>query len=308
MTRPPEPRSTRRRFLKSGLTLLAVPALGTVGHGADPFHRGSTARLRLALAAYSFRDDFATGKDGSPARMDMLRFVDYCADHGCDGAELTSYYFPQPISDRFLREVRRRAHLRGVTVSGTAVGNNFCHPPGARRDSEQLQVREWIGHASVLGAPHIRVFAGDDQGLGLPEKKRLCIEALRQAAAEAGNRGILLGVENHGGIVSEASDLLEIVQAVDSPWVGINLDTGNFHTRDPYADLARCAPWAVNVQLKTHIHPKGGTGTQPADLDRIFRILRDSGYQGWVTLEYEEPKDPWIRVPEILKDLRGRMG
>ncbi|MEN9734559.1 MAG: hypothetical protein RLZ45_2554 [Verrucomicrobiota bacterium] len=297
----------RRRFLKSGLAALAIPALGVSLRAADPFQRGATPRLRLALAAYSFRDDFVPGKDGKPARMDMLRFVDYCADHGCDGAELTSYYFPQPPSDTFLAEVRRRAHVRGVSVSGTAVGNDFCHPPGTRRDAEQKLVRDWIAHASVLGAPHIRVFAGDARGQGLAEAKRLCVAALKEAAAEAGKRGIVLGIENHGGIVSEASDLLEIVESVGSPWLGINLDTGNFHTTDPYADLARCAPWAVNVQLKTHIHPKGSRGTQPADLDRVFRILRDSGYQGWVTLEFEEPKDPWSRVPEILKDLRSRM-
>lgn len=299
--------SDRRQFLKCGLATLAASTLGPGLRAADPFQRGPHSRLRLALAAYSFRDDFAPGKDGKPARLDMLRFVDYCADHGCDGAELTSYYFPQPPSDTFLAEVRRRAHVRGVSVSGTAVGNDFCHPPGTRRDAEQKLVRDWIAHASVLGAPHIRVFAGDARGQGLAEAKRLCVAALKEAAAEAGKRGIVLGIENHGGIVSEASDLLEIVESVGSPWVGINLDTGNFHTADPYADLARCAPWAVNVQLKTHIHPKGSRGTQQADLDRVFRILRDSGYQGWVTLEFEEPKDPWTRVPEILKDLRSRM-
>ncbi len=300
--------SDRRQFLKCGLATLAASTLGPGLRAADPFHRGPHSRLRLALAAYSFREDFAPGKDGKPARLDMVRFVDYCADHGCDGAELTSYYFPTPLSAEYLSGVRRRAHLRGVTVSGTAVGNDFCHPPGAKRDAEQRLVRDWIAHASVLGAPHIRVFAGDARGRNPAEAKRLCIEALKDAAVEAGKQGILLGVENHGGIVSEASDLLEIVEAVGSPWVGINLDTGNFHTADPYADLARCAPWAVNVQLKTHVHPRGSRGTQPADLDRVFRILRDSGYQGWVTLEYEEPKDPWVRVPEILKDLRARMG
>ena len=300
--------SDRRQFLKCGLATLAASTLGPGLQAADPFHRGPHSRLRLALAAYSFREDFAPGKDGTPARLDMLRFVDYCADHGCDGAELTSYYFPTPLSEEYLSGVRRRAHLRGVTVSGTAVGNDFCHPPGAKREAEQGLVRDWIAHASILGAPHIRVFAGDARGRNPAEAKRLCIEALKDAAVEAGKRGILLGVENHGGIVSEASDLLEIVEAVGSPWVGINLDTGNFHTADPYADLARCAPWAVNVQLKTHVHPRGSRGTQPADLDRVFRILHDSGYQGWVTLEYEEPKDPWVRVPEILKDLKARMG
>lgn len=294
----------RRRFLAQslGAAALAVLPAGAV----EPFVRRGKSRLRLALAAYSFRDDFKAPADGSAARMDMFKFIDYCAEQGCDGAELTSYYFPDRVTDDYLAQVRRHAHLRGVSVSGTAVGNDFCHPPGDTRAKEIADVKAWIARAAVLGAPHIRVFAGERRKLAQAEAKRLCIEALEECGELAGRHGIFLGIENHGGIVAEAADLIEIVQAVKSPWVGINLDTGNFHTDDPYRDLARCAPWAVNVQFKGKVSRRGAS-PETADFPRTFQILREANYQGWVALEYEFEEDPWRRVPELLGQMRPHL-
>jgi sugar phosphate isomerase/epimerase len=98
--------------------------------------------------------------------------------------------------------------------------------------------------------------------------------------------------------------MLDIIKAVNSPAVGINLDTGNFHSADPYADLARCAPWAVNVQVKVEISRAGGKGSEPADLKKIAALLREANYQGWVALEYESRPDPFTAVPRHLKEMR----
>lgn len=297
----------RRNFLRSGAAATALAAFsGRVG-AVEAFQRTGPPRLRLALAAYSFRDDFKPDGGAEPAKIDMFTFLDFCATHGCDGAELTSYYFPSKVTDDYLARVRRHAHLRGVTVSGTAVGNDFCVPPGPKRDSEIAGVKEWIRKAAILGAPHIRVFAGGAHDQSPEVARRLCIEALEECGDAAGRQGIFLGIENHGGIVAEADALLEIVRAVRSPWVGINLDTGNFHTDDPYADLAKCAPYAVNVQFKGKISRRKQKGNEPADFSRTFQILRDARYQGWVALEYEMPADPWKRVPELLDQMRPEM-
>ena len=294
---------SRRRFLQ-----LTGGAFLTAQAGAiEPFARRGAARLRLGLAAYSFRDFFG---DKAPAgkRLDMLKFIDFCAEHGCDGAELTSYYFTENVSPESLREVRRHAFLRGVEVSGTSVGNTFTHPKGAARDKEIAYVKKWIDNAAVLGAPHVRVFAGGaEKGMRVEEARRLAIEALEECCAYAGERGIFLGVENHGGIVAEPEGLLAIIRAVKSPWLGINLDTGNFHTADPYAALAQCAPYAVNVQIKTEVRASGAKENQPADLARLIGILREASYQGWVALEYEAKEDPWTAVPKALDDLRRLM-
>lgn len=297
---------TRRKFLdaslKGSLALAGASLLNpAAARAVEPIKRPGKPRLQLSLAAYSFRDTF---KHKDPARrITMENFIDYCADQGCAGAEVTSYFFPEPITHDYLIKLKRQAFLRGIAISGSAVGNNFALPPGADRDKNIQLVKTWVDHCVVLCAPHIRVFAGPtpDKDIG-PAKKR-CIEALEECGEYAGKRGIFLGLENHGGIVTEPDDLLEIVNAVKSPWVGINLDTGNFHTDDPYADLARCAPYAVNVQVKTEIKRRGAPAKEESDVKRLVKILRDANYQGFVALEYEAKPDPWKAVPEWLKKL-----
>jgi sugar phosphate isomerase/epimerase len=80
---------------------------------------------------------------------------------------------------------------------------------------------------------------------------------------------VILALENHGGgVTTTADELLRIVRKIDSSYFGVNLDTGNFHTKDPYDDLARVAPYAVNVQVKTEIRREGKT-TEPADLSKF---------------------------------------
>jgi sugar phosphate isomerase/epimerase len=301
---------SRRRFLQlSSLAVLSGPTLCAI----EPIGRAGAPRLRLGLAAYSFRDYFkdttSPRKAGVEPKLEMPQFIDYCAEQGCEGAELTSYYFPKDVTDAQLRAIRRHAFLKGISISGTSVGNNFARKKGPELDKEIADVKRWIDRAAVLGAPHIRVFAGPQpKDAPLNEAKQNCIAALEECCAYAGERGIFLGLENHGGIVAEPDALLEIVRTIKSPWFGINLDTGNFHTADPYAALAQCAPYAVNVQVKTEMRPAAEKKNQPADLARIVKLLRDANYQGWVTLEYEAPEDPWKAVPAILAQLKPLVG
>ena len=297
---------SRRSFLAATAMATVTPWAGAV----EPLHHPNpNARLRLSLAAYSFRDDFPEKKDGTPGRLDMFSFLDYCAAQDVPGAELTSYYFKPNPDDAYLTQVRRHAHLAGVTISGTAVGNSFTHPPGPKREAEIAGVKKWIQRAAVLGAPHIRVFAGTlAPGQDPAEARKLCVGALEECGETAAQYGIFLGVENHGGIVAEADNILEIVRAVKSPWVGINLDTGNFHTADPWGDLAKCAPYAVNVQYKGYVRARNATETEPPNPARTAKLLRDAGYAGWVALEYELKPDPWQKVPEMLAALRPQLG
>ena len=262
--------------------------------------------MRLSLAGYSFRQFFKDGNRNSASggkRIDLFDFIDYCAEHYCEGAELTSYYFPPNADADFLLKLRRHAFLRGIDISGTAVGNNFAVPKGAKRDAEIASVKKWIQNAALMGAPHIRIFAGAaPKDLSKAEAKQLCVEAVEECAAEAGKHGVFLGLENHGGIVAEPKDLVDMIKEIKSPWVGINLDTGNFRTDDPYGDLEMCAPYAVNVQVKSEIS-KRGQKKELADIKRLVKMLRDVNYQGFVALEYEAAEDPWTAVPRLLKEL-----
>jgi sugar phosphate isomerase/epimerase len=302
----------RRDFLKTSCFTVAGTALLGVNRSSaiEPFNRTGAPSLALSLAAYSFRDYFKDAnhkretETDSAKRIDLFQFIDFCAEHGCQGTELTSYYFPANVDAGFLLKIKRHAFLRGVAISGTAVGNTFTEPPGSKRDQEIANVKRWIDHAAVMGAPHIRIFAGEAPSrTSRDQAKALCIAAIEECCEYAGGKGIFLGLENHGGIVAEADPVLEIVRAVKSPWFGINLDTGNFHTDDIYGDLAKCAPYAVNVQVKTEISRRGQK-KEPADMPRIIRILRDANYQGYVALEYEAAEDPWKAVPEVLKRLK----
>lgn len=235
--------------------------------------------------------------------MDMFAFIDYCAEHGCDGAELTSYYFPKDAPDSHFADVRRHAFLKGVAISGTAIGNNFSLPKGEKRDQEIARCKQWIDRASILGAPHIRVFAGQTKEVDREVADKLVVEALEECCAYAGSRGIFLGIENHDAI-SSAEHLLRLIGEVRSPWMGVNLDSGNFRTDDPYADFEQCVPYAVNVQLKVDISKGAVRDAEPADFRKLLTILRKGGYQGFVALEYEAKQDPYTAVPAALKRLR----
>ncbi len=303
----------RRDFLKistaAGLAALATPLTARAASDRGPFNRKGKPSLRLSLAAYSFRDTFPTMR-GKPnlkvpagKATDMFKFIDYCAAHGCDGTELTSYFFAEE-TDAYLIALRRHAFLRGIAISGTAIGNNFSHPKGPKRDAEIAATKQWIDRAALLGAPHIRVFAGVTKEIPRDEADKLVVSALEECCDYAGKRGIFLGLENHDSIGSAAT-LLPMVKAVKSPWVGINLDSGNFRTGDPYQDFADCVPYAVNVQFKTEVHDGSPANKVPADLKRFTRILRDAGYQGWVALEYEGKADPATAVPRYLQEMRG---
>ena len=293
-------RLTRRQMITAGAGALSVAAVPT--QASDPPKRPGRARLKLSLAAYSFRD-FLTGK--AQPGMTLEQFVDRAAAMDLDAVELTSYYFPKEVTSDYKARLKRQCYLRGLDISGSPVGNVFTHPAGPARDKELLHVKTWIDHAADLGSPAIRIFAGSVQsGQSPADAKKNAVDTIAIACEHAARRGVLLALENHGGIVAEADDLLEIVKAVKSEWCGINLDTGNFRTTDPYGDMEKCAPFAVAVQVKTEITPRGGR-KQEADLKREIQILKNAGYRGYVTLEYEAAEDPLSAVPRYLDKLRA---
>ena len=305
---------TRRNFLKlstaAGIAAATVPFIGSaapVAAPAGPFHRTGRPRLRLSLAAYSFRENFPSMR-GKPnlkvpagRETDMFKFMDYCAAHGCEGAELTSYFFAEE-TDAYMIKLRRHAFLRGIDVSGTAIGNNFSLPKGPKLDEEIASTKKWIDRSLLMGAQHIRVFAGNaPKGFARADADKNVIACLEEVCDYAGTRGIFLGLENHDSIGSAATRL-PMVKAVNSPWIGINLDSGNFRTEDPYKDFAACVPYALNVQFKVDIHL--GAKNEPADLKRFSKLLRDGGYQGWVALEYEAKEDSAVAVPRALEEMK----
>jgi sugar phosphate isomerase/epimerase len=298
---------SRRQFLTAAAAPLSAAVLGARPASAhvDPNERKASpgAPFKLAVAAYSYRQYLL----GAQKSMDLIDFIHLCADLGTDGVELTEYYFDKPITHDYLMRLKRTAHLWGQSITGTPIGNQFTYPAGLERDRQIESFKNWIDVSADLGSPTIRTFAGTAlKGMSDAEARRNVIETLAPVCDYAGENGVFVAVENHGGVVATPDGLLEIVAAVQSPWLGINLDTGNFHTEDPYADLARCAPYAVTVQYKVEMFPKGQPA-QPADFARVLKILRDANYHGFVTLEYEAKEDPKTAVPRHVAQMRKLM-
>jgi sugar phosphate isomerase/epimerase len=212
------------------------------------------------------------------------------------------YYF-RDTSPKYLRHLRGRARKLGLDISGTAVGNDFGHPPGPRRDQQIQHVKTWVNHAETLGAPVIRIFAGRrKKGQSDEACHRLIVQGIEECCHYAGQHGIHLALENHGGPTATAKGLLKIVKDVKSKWFGVNLDTGNFRSPDPYLDMTAAAPHALNVQVKVEL--RVGGKRRPTDYGRVIKILRDAGYSRYVVLEYEAKEDPMTAIPRHVQALR----
>ncbi|WP_169975950.1 sugar phosphate isomerase/epimerase family protein [Tautonia rosea] len=298
---------TRRSLLGGAAMAAAASALGSVRlpttRAMDPIRRTRPSHLKLSIAAYSYRQFLS----GDSPTMDLFDFADLAADMALDAIEPTSYYFPSDVSGEMLRNLRRHAFLRGLDISGTAIGNDFCVAPGPDREAQLALTRTWIDRAAVLNAPMIRVFAGrTPRGESEEVAVARAIEGFKEVLPYAAEKGVFLALENHGGITATSDQMMTLIEAIDHPYFAVNLDTGNFRTEDPYGDLARIAPYAVNVQVKTEIS-RNGESKEEADLPRLIQILRDVKYSGYVVLEYEAAEDPMTAIPRHVKRLRELM-
>ena len=299
---------SRRRFLRLGLA--AGMAAGSwhmlPGRLAarEPIQRPGQPKFKFSLAAYGFRS-LLTGKRPEWTLEDFIR---YCAQLQLEGTELTSYYFPKQVTPEYLNRLKFLSFTLGLDISGTAVGNDFCYPPGPQRQRQIQMVKTWIDHAAAMGAPVIRIFSGRPRnGQSVQEAHRLAVQAMEECCQYAGEHGVFLALENHGGLTTKIDGLLALVRDVKSPWLGVNLDTGNLHgspsVEEAYRDMARMAPYAVNVQVKVSL-TYAGRKRVPGDFGRLARILRQAGYRGYIVLEYEERDDPRAACKKWMQQLR----
>ncbi|MCM8532734.1 MAG: sugar phosphate isomerase/epimerase [Lentisphaeraceae bacterium] len=295
---------SRRKFIASSSAM----ALGSSLTAIEPPRRINPVIKGVSLAAYSMRSQMRwfKGKDGK-GKMDILQFLDYSAREQFDGVELTAYFFPEPVERSYLFKVKRRAHILGLDITGGAIGNNFSMHPGSPEAKKQSEyVKTWIDHYADLGAPVIRVFAGNREPKGASQEtimKNIRIN-LAEALEHAEKRGIILGMENHDSM-TDIDKLISFIKTIDSPYFGVTWDSANLKkTADPYADLAKLAPYTVNAQVKVKI-PVNGKHVD-TDLAKIVKILKDAEYAGYIVLEYEEKEDPLTQIPKykkIIKDL-----
>ena len=287
-------RLTRRRLFAAAAALpLATAALPA----AAPSAAGRKARLRTAICAYSFRNELGSKK------MTYNDLVDLAVDLDVDGLDLTVYWFPD-TTDSFLIPLRDYAFANGVEIPSISVRTNCCQPTAELRAKEIQSIREWVDVAAKLGAGHIRVFGGTVPKTSTEEEAAgWVVEVLKSGGAYAAKHGVVLGLENHGGITATATRILDIVKRVDLPSVRVNLDLGNFQ-KDAYKQLEMIAPYAANVQVKVEVRDESGNLVR-CDWERVLRMLKASGYRGYLALEYEAKEPAPVAVPRLTRELNA---
>ena len=128
------------------------------------------------------------------------------------------------------------------------------------------------------------------------------IESLEKCLPKAERCGVTLGLENHWGLGRTAEGVLRVVNAINSEWLQVTMDTGNF-LEDQYAQLEKIAPHTVLVQAKTYYG--GGTWyTLEIDYPRVAKLLRNNDYRGYVSLEFEGRENYETAIPKSLSMLR----
>jgi sugar phosphate isomerase/epimerase len=309
---------SRRAFLEraSLVPLGAAVGTGLTGPAAvaqTPIKRVGGAKLKLSLNAYSFNktlNDHIKRRGKGTTLFDLL---DYCAEQNFDAVDPTGYFFPgypKVPGDKYVNDFKRRAHALGLDISGTGVRNNFASPDKEKRAADVKLVKEWVECAARLGAPVLRVFAGAVPA-GHPREKVVewMVEELKKCVEHGEKYGVLIGIQNHGDMLSTAGEVLEIVKKVDSEWFGVIVDTGYFMTSDPYRDIERVIPYAVNWQIKERLG--GKVGKVKTDLNKLVGIIRKSGYRGYIPIETlsvaGEEYNPRTRVAAFLEEVRKAM-
>lgn len=254
--------------------------------------------MRLGCAAYSYRDLLKKGE------MTLPEFVRRCREMGLDGVELTAYYFDSTDRET-LQALKRECFREGMHILATAVGSNFAQADADRRREHVAMTKAWIDHSVILGAPCIRVFAGPvPEGHTEAEASAWAVACLEECIAYGAERGVVVALENHGGITATPDQVLRLVERLNGPWFGLNLDFGNFRD-DPYDGFARCAPYTVTTHAKRSIH--GTAGPERVDYRRVAKIMREAGYRGYLSIEYEDAEDPRAAVPAFVETLKAAL-
>ncbi len=312
-------RLSRRSFLAASAAALATAALpATKANGGEaPLAAPPLTPLRpvrFGVSTYSFWQFRA-----EPAPIE--RCIDDAARMGFDGVELLQVQMMGDESNGRLQKLKRQAHSLGLALCGFSTHQGFVSPDPAVRQENVAKTLHSIDLAQRLGIPTMRVNTGrwgtsksfDELMANRGIEPRLpghtdeeafgwVIAALEQCLPRAEECGVVLGLENHWGLGRTAAGVMRIVEAIDSPWLRVTLDTGNF-LDDIYPQLERIAPAACFVQAKTY-YGGGKWYTLEIDYGKVAEILRQVRYQGWVSLEFEGKDDPAEAVPRSLTMLK----
>ena len=295
--------TARRNFIKS---LMLTPTLTTIGTNRilNIYEKPQKGYLKTSLNAYSFNDPLIA------KTMTLDDLLDYCAEHNFDGVDLTGYYFPnypQVPTDEYIYHIKRKAHLVGVSISGTGVRNDFSNADANKRKEDVQLIKNWIEVASKLGAPVIRIFAGvmNPKEYSWDNIAAWMVKDIKECVEYGQKHGVIVAIQNHNDFIKTADEAIKIIEMVNMEWFGLILDTGSYRKGDPYQQIAQTITYAVNWQVKENIFVNGIE--EKTDLKKLFKIIKNSGYRGYVPIETLGKGDPKVKVAKLLKEVREAM-
>ena len=232
--------------------------------------------------------------------------------------------------DRILQQIKKRAFDSGLDIMGLSTHQSFVSPDASKRKENVELTKHQIEVAYSLGIPTIRINTGrwgttkpkgdksefdvlmDNKGVesvldGFSEDEgfKWVIDSIEKCIPTAEKCGVVLGLENHWGLGLTSKGVMRIVDAINSPWLSVTLDTGNFFDNRK-EQLAELAPHTCLIQAKTYF----GGAKWPAfnqiniDYESIGKLMRDNNYKGYISLEFEGNEDANTAVPKSLDLLR----
>ncbi len=294
----------RRNFLS---TIAIAPFVSVKGirpgahFNSSGGFQGIDNRLKISLNAYSFNEPLLNGS------LNLDNLLDFCADQGFYAVDIPGYYFigyPEVPSDEYIYHIKRKAYKNGIDISGIGVRNDFTFDDEGKRKEDKLLVKKWIDVGSKLGAPVIRIFAGnqDIQKYTWEQVAKWVVSDMVECTEYGKNRGVIVAVQNHFDFIKTADQTLKIIEMVNSEWFGLILDVGSFRMGDPYAEISKTVNYAVNWQIKEDVYIN--QKSEKIDLVKLFKIIKASKYRGYLPLETLGEGDPFVKVPIFLKQAR----
>ena len=210
--------------------------------------------------------------------------------YGLDAVEYVSTFFRDKAEDmEYLTNLKKECEKYGVKSLLIMVDGegNLADTSLAARTKAVENHYKWVKAAKFLGCHSIRVNAGGRGTMG--QMQAAAIDGLGRLSAYAADHGINVIVENHGGNSSYGKWLAEIMKAVNRPNCGTLPDLGNFYEYDRYKGVTELMPFAKGVSAKTHDFDENGNETQ-IDYVKMMKIISDSGFKGYIDVEYEGTK------------------
>ncbi|MCY3554882.1 MAG: sugar phosphate isomerase/epimerase [Gemmatimonadetes bacterium] len=255
----------------------------------------------------------------SEGRMDLFDFIDLAREMGLDGIDIHTRAL-ESEDDAYLRDVRMRCLQRGLAISYLGISNNFGKPPGEIAAEIQM-VKHWIDVAARLNVPLVRIFAAwDREDTPARVTWSRMIYGISEVVDHGAARGVAVGLHNHnhGCVTRTGDDVVRILNQVDRPTFTHILDTGQYAgspgasgsrgNPDPaydfYGSMEKSAPYAAHVRAKFYRVQSGEE--EWLDYPRILEILKQVGYNGWMSVVYEgqDVEAEEVAVPKAVAYLR----